>query len=309
MPCSRKQRLQGLVQDCLFLKKLPGEIRNEIYKLVLVSPTPIDLCPVKYAYKIEGWKKNQELQKRYLAFQNSDSAKVVHRHNRPTKVAFRLQSGLLRVRKHLAVALLATCRQIFYEAASYFWGDNVWRFSGDRHWEVLRRFLLSLGPTAKPRIRKLSVVAPTWQTKEALPTDARWHIKNHPKLHMAKLYHSNHKRSLRPNLLIVWELLAQGNWLPKLDLIVPAGYELPYLADPFDTIFYPWRDRDDFQMEFNTKTRFVVESGGTLYDPQEISQENGWDLVALPGSRIIETEDEWRTVPKTDTIVDEAEIW
>ena len=76
------------------------------------------------------------------------------------KLAFRLQSSLLYVRKRLVIQLLAVCRQIYNEAAAYFWGGNIWRFSHDEEWEVLTRFLLTIGPNARSMIHEIEVTAP-----------------------------------------------------------------------------------------------------------------------------------------------------
>lgn len=219
------------------------------------------------------------MQKRSSAFQMTNDAQAINHRNRPPKLSFRQQSSLLYVRRCLAVGLLATCCQIFTEAASYFWGENVWRFSDDQEWEVLLRFLLTIGPTAKSMIRKLEVLASDRKLDDVFSRDVHWYFKNHPKLHMVKLYHDDSRHET------VWGMLASEKWLPQLDLIVPAGYKLRpgYWGSSW---YWNW---DEFQMRCNVKTRIVVESGADLYNRKTISQEEGWDIIALPGSQLCET--------------------
>lgn len=88
----------------------------------------------------------------------------------------------------------------------------------------------------------------------------------------------------------MWRLWTQERSLRRLDLVVPAGYELGFLD--------LWVNRslwaidhsvyvDKYFMECLAKTRIVVEAEGVLYDKQYALQQ-GWDVLALPGSELFE---------------------
>ena len=272
---------------------LPAEIRIKIYTAALVSPEPIDLCPATYV--IENFDSNPVFQHRSEVFRRSDESIPVGRIARPKKLAFRLQSSLQYVRQHLAVQLLAVCCQIYEEAARYFWGCNIWRFSDDQEWGVLLRFLLTIGPNARSMIRRLEALAPvagqighaTGPRPSSVPDRSEWIVKNEPKLRMSKLFHDHYRHDT------VWRLWMQERSLRRLDLIVPTGYELGF-PDPWsnnrhnsrwaiDNSFYV----DEYFMECLAKTRVVVEAGGVLYEKQRALQQ-GWDVLALPGSEVFE---------------------
>jgi len=269
-----KHRRQRPSHDSPFLN-LPPEIRTQIYITALVSPAPIDLCPADYVYTTEDFATNPAWQRRYSTFQKSDAAYVFGHRHQPTALAFRRQSSLEYVRQHLAVQLLAVCRQIYNEAAGYFWGCNVWRFSDDQDWDILLRFLLTIGENARAIIRKLEVFAPcAWTNSHLLSRNEHWVVKNQPKLHMIKLWHDLESHD------VVWELWMREKSLERLDLIVPAEYELGPLS-AWCRFRYRWCGCyywDDLFMEFTAKTRVVIESGGVLGDLDSILQQ-GWDVV------------------------------
>ena len=273
MPHLRKRRHQRQSQKSPFLS-LPSEIRNHIYTTALVSPTPIDLCPADYITAQEHIDGDNILRQRHLAFK---SARLEPEEGgRPEEVAFRRQSSLQYVRRHLAVQLLAVCRQIYNEASQYFWGENVWRFSDDQNWEIVLRFLLTIGENARFMIKHLEALIP-WPECDGdklSVSSTNWRIKNEPKLHMVRLLDTT-KFSGHWWYDAVWEFLAREKSPHILNLIVPAGYtggrKLLY-----------WENEN---MECTTRIQVIVEAGGMLYDKNEIVRE-GWDVVALRGSLI-----------------------
>ena len=194
----------------------------------------------------------------------------------PQKVAFRLQAGLENVRRNLVVQLLAVCCQIYNEAAAYFWTSNTWRFSDDRNWEFLWRFLFTIGANARSMIQNLEVPAPNAYAREpCLPVMTYWDVKNHPKLRMAKLpfsYGDWHD--------VVWHLWIRERSLRKLRLIIPSS---SVVLSPYNSLC-SW-DYGTNLMHFPAKTQVIVEHGGFLSDPADVLQ-YGWDVVALPGSRV-----------------------
>lgn len=257
---------------------LPPEIRNQIYIAALVAPAAIDLCPPHYAYTAEEIATSPVTQRRYSEHQKSDAACAAAGRIRPTALAFRQQTSLQYVRKDLAAHLLAVCRQIYNEAAGCFWGRNVWRFSDDREWEILLRFLLTIGDNARAMIRKLEVLAPNTETySHVLAKDKSWVLKNQPKLHMIKLWDDWEYHN------VVWELWMREKSLRTLDLIIPAGYELGPLND-WTRHWYRqggWFYSDVSLTEFTAKTRVVCEFDGFFSRLDDVAciLQRGWDAV------------------------------
>lgn len=260
------------------------EILTKIYVAALVSPSPIDLCPGEYAFRQEDFCTDPAIQQRASNFEKSDAAKKRIYRDWPIKVAFRLQSSLQYVRQHLAVQLLAVCCQIYNEAAGYFWGVNVWRFSDDHKWEIPLRFLLTIGESARSMLRKVEVLAPSAvMMYSVLPRANGWMIKNQPKLHAVHIRYDADCQDT------IWELWMRERSLRSLDLVIPAGYQLRGPCTWGGSRRWWGRSSywDELFMGFTAKTRVVVESEGSLYDPDCVLQQ-GWDVVALPSSGIIE---------------------
>ena len=142
---------------------------------------------------------------------------------------------------------------------------------------VLWRFLLSIGTNALSHIQKLEVLAPLAVNQERLLTVAEaWHIKNEPKLHMAKTWRGGVNRTC---VDLVHDFWKRERMLQKLTLLVPDDYALfPFQHKK------AWCD-DPLYMGFLPKVRIVVEDGGALFDMQFVLDQ-GWDVVAMPGSGI-----------------------
>ncbi|MCJ1457344.1 hypothetical protein MMC28_007712 [Mycoblastus sanguinarius] len=175
--------------------------------------------------------------------------------------------------------MLATCRQIYSEAANYFWSDNIWRFSDDEGWEGVFRFLLTIGPVARSRIHRLDILDPNvYEEEETRAWGDEPYIKNHPKLQMAKLSHEeetchHHK---------VYNLLIQDQTLRLLNLLVPSGFLLGHISRG--------EYEADVPLGFLPKVTIVVESGGFLQSGHGIKGilDEGYDIRAFPGSTIVE---------------------
>jgi hypothetical protein len=91
----------------------------------------------------------------------------------------------------MATGILATCKQIQWEAGHLFWNKNTFRFSSDVEWNGIRRFLTAIGPRAGSMIQKLELFAPF--SIPLYPMDGHDYCftnireaKNHPKMHMGK---------------------------------------------------------------------------------------------------------------------------
>jgi hypothetical protein len=139
-----------LIQDSPFLR-LPGEIRTKIYYACLVKPTSIDLWPNEFfeeTVALNDAAMRARIDKRSPQIRDFKTPK------------FRRQDDLKFVRKQLSTGLLATCKQVFDEASSIFWSENVFRFSSDMEWLGIRRFLSTIGPRAISKLTSIEVCAP-----------------------------------------------------------------------------------------------------------------------------------------------------
>ena len=272
------QRRQCHVQQNSPFLDLPAEIRNQIYQLALISPSPIDLWPRQHITGLEHFTKDAVLQERYSRWEPQRGRRALRNDYIYDELEFRVQHDLVQVRTQLATGLLGTCKQIHVEAANYFWGDNTWRFSDDEEWEGLLRFLLSIGPGATARIRRLDVLAPS--ASPDIPS--RWstiHVKNYPKMHLAKL----HGKTL-DRFDTVYALLSREKTIRELNFLVPASRSLAHAMK------YMFEDQDIPDFHF-TKVKIVVERGGSLNGGSEQIAEyvkEGWEVCGLPGSSIQE---------------------
>ena len=280
---------------------LPAEIRDQIYQHALISPSAIDLCPAIYVSSPDDFDQDPKMKQRYLAFVKANTPPPVDRGwwddiLPPRRVAFRLQSGLVHVRKHLVPQLLQVCCQIYNEAAEYFWGGNVWCFMDDDGWVILWRFLLTIGPRARSMIQKLDVVAPyLCRVTPLIDGVRRWQVKNHPKLQMAKIWRPFEGRECQN---VVYKLWMCEKTLPALDFYMPARHRLYEYLQGFNAF---WVDEDSFS-NLLPKIRVIVESGGILYDWKSITLQ-GWDLVKLPGGRVFES------ILDSEEVGDAMQIW
>ena len=261
------------VQTSSFLN-LPGEIRNEIYRIALIISTPIDLCPAKYLFDIEDFQEDPMLMQRYLAFTEGDheDENWMFGH-RPTKLTIRLQPSLEGMRRNLAINLSAVCRQVYHEAARYLRSKNTFVFSDDEDWFIVLKFLMTIGPNARSMIENIRVLPPSARRiNDVWPMGAMWHVKHHPKLRLEKLW-----REAYLYHDIVWNLWISERTLRTLTFIVPDEYHS-------DNPYYP-RDTD---VELLAKVTFIVHAGGTIYHLEDrLSQ--SWDVVVLPGGQVFDS--------------------
>lgn len=285
-PKHRKPIKQHRQRQSPFLN-LPPEVRNTIYRHVLISPSPIDLWPHLFHTDLNG---NLEWEARISAWSEKSPLD-----NLPFKT--RNQASLSYVRKEMATGLLGTCQQVYNEAAMYFWAENLFRFPGRSGWQGLLRFFLTIGPVARARIRRLDVHAPIymrWPDKNGDERDLNGRSKNFPKMHMDKILPEGHLD--RVAVQRVCAILAQDRTLEEINFIIPAdfrnGDETEYGgytedhdggADSYERL------RKISILDFLKKTVVVEENGylAVTRGAQQIMDE-GWDLVCLPGSAIWE---------------------
>ena len=238
-----------------------------IYQLALVSPCSIDLCPPWYATWDDHAGKERIVRRETLTGEDIGQNDV-----------FRQQVDLTHVRDYLSVHILQVCRQIYQEAAHYFWGTNVWRFTDDEGWEILWRFLETIGPNARSMVSRIDVMAPF-----AIPDQmassyvffdwVRYNAKNRPKLHMIKRWEGAFRDDCYPLVQQIWD---NERTLKELNLLIPGQHYMKSVT----TGSLDWRvDRSMGQIP---KIRVVVEPGDILYDKDCVLRQ-GWDLVAHAG--------------------------
>lgn len=249
-----------------------------IYQYALIRDQPIDLWPHLYHGTPES---------------GSTDLPIELQEN-PLKI--RHQESLTYVRKQMSTGLLGTCRQIYAEAAMFFWAENLFKFSGRSGWQGLLRFLLTIGPVARSRIRRLDVHAPIymrWPVKDKDGKDLNGRSKNLPKMHMVKIPQENHLDTVAKQR--VCAILEQDRTLEELNFVVPADFR-----NGDGTEFGGYTEDHTMKTEALeriqtldfVKMTVVVEKGGYLAvrnGPEQILQQ-GWDLVCLHGSSILEKE-------------------
>ena len=288
-PCPRTQLQSPLL-------RLPPELRTKIFRYALIRDEPLDLWPHKWTTHDEDPKPEA------------------------TMLKVRHQEDLGYVRKEMATGLLGTCRQVFNEAAMFFWGDNCFRFTGRSGWQGLLRFFLTIGPEARSRIRRVDVHAPIymrWPVKDSDGKDLNGRSKNFPKMHMAKIPEEGHLDRQAIQRLCV--ILAQDKTLGEINFIIPEGFRNGdedsfggYDEDHDMEAESALRLQKIHQLDWIKKT-VIVEKGGYIAvedGPQQIMNE-GWDLVCEPGSFIWEkgTEDKGGNIDYEKHEVSERRTW
>lgn len=114
------------------LLDLPSEVRNQVYRDILVLDQPIELAP-----------------------------KSTGKHNsRAHDVHMKRFKHVIMPRLHL----LSTNRAVHAEATSVFYGENEFRFSNIEGWYILSSFLKTIGPDNAGLIRSIAVHVP-WYGK------------------------------------------------------------------------------------------------------------------------------------------------
>lgn len=121
------------------LLDLPPEIRSVIYRHMLVLEEAIELAALHW--------------------------------NRPQKHRL-VKAALKRYRLDVIprLGLLRTCKKVYHEASSIFYGEKEFRFSNSQGWFVLLAFLLTIGERSQKLLRLLTI-HPLWHSKRADATE------------------------------------------------------------------------------------------------------------------------------------------
>ena len=122
------------------LLDLPPELRNHVYRAMLVLDSPIELAP-----KSTGFRK-------YVQSRN-DALNTMHEKRYRYDIMPRLR-------------LLRTSKQVHREASSTFYGDNEFRFTSMDGWQYLSSFILTIGPQNTRLLRSIAVHTPWFGVAE-----------------------------------------------------------------------------------------------------------------------------------------------
>lgn len=311
---------------------LPGEIRQKIYNLALISHFPIDLWPRDLIPK-SATDDDPVLTTRIAKYH----AKREQAAWSNTEPAFRHQTGLVFVRKHLSLALLSTCRQIQREAGEIFYAENTFRFSGDVHWFGIRRFLGHLTIRQLKLLRRIEVFIPmatpktycdlgpiflgeSESDKLILWWMASRNSKNHPKMRMGgsgKLdQRERESRSqwldLERNIDFVKWRLEQAADLHELELkfVLPEGWQI--CRDGMRIRHFVWiSDELVFEVRLpevaqelgsllGRKVEVVLEGGSKIKDMRTVKDltSSGCDVKAEKGVWIPQS----KTIPPPELV-------
>ena len=127
---------------------LPGELRNKIYELAFPERS----------FKIEWLTRGRDLT--YVLWQDKSWKRTINQTATRRRRKFDLQRRIHTIpipKLELSpgpAALLLTCRQVHQEACPLFYGSSSFGFVSLR---VLRKFMQSINPIAKPAIKSLSL--------------------------------------------------------------------------------------------------------------------------------------------------------
>ncbi|KAL8858861.1 MAG: hypothetical protein Q9178_004539 [Gyalolechia marmorata] len=130
---------EDITSSSFNFSELPGEIRNEIYRLCLVNKDPIPVWDVNFT--LSGRDKQAKRTKLQETKQHSVTG------NFPTNLGFNL--GLLRVSKF-----------VYAEAVAILYGLNTFQFKGRNCWRNLISFDFNMTDFGHQHVRKVAIEFP-----------------------------------------------------------------------------------------------------------------------------------------------------
>ncbi|KAF2436715.1 hypothetical protein EJ08DRAFT_654902 [Tothia fuscella] len=304
-------------QDSPFLN-LPGEIRMLIYRAALLSLIPLDLAPNRLIshHPTDGTLETRLCKAKYQGPRphTQQVSRRIHQ--------FRDLEDLRYIRQEMAIALVQTCKQVNREAKNIFWTENTFRFSADFNWTILRRFLTTIGPEARSRLRCLDVVLPGNQHRHLDPAD--WSSFNlthkcHPTLHMTKLlpfqrgYSGGRGKPWEDNVRFVCATLEMEQTLKDIRIVIPDGFTMHELPPSQEE---PWNGDElhvlqKFQDMHFMKTSLLIEKGGRMDATQNVHLLSLYDLdvIAMPGSFVSPQSVDQQHTPSEPTLITTLTTW
>lgn len=192
--------------------RLPAEIRNKIYRLVLTRPGyPIDLWPATISV---------ELLSKGVAptYEPTCWCRIYNRLCRH----FELSGGL---------ALLRTCSWVHLEATPIFYGENTWMFSDFHSWIAAYSWLCKIGPRNRTLIQDLVLGLPEWEIT-GLGDPSEKELKDYPldycephheeyKIAASQAYSATSKPDWRGYVDGLYEALQEAKQLRRIRLVIP----------------------------------------------------------------------------------------
>jgi hypothetical protein len=306
---------QGVNQESPFLK-LPGEIRTLIYRAALLSKVPLDLCPDKF---VNDPCNDPSLEVR-LSKPTYLGPRPRNRGSNTANYVFRDQEDLKYIRKEMAVTFLQTCRQVNREAAMIFWRENTFRFSADFTWVILRRFLVTIGPAARSRLRTVEVVLPGnghGIVEKLNRNSLDLTTKSHPPLRMSKLppferrygYGCNYEDNVR----FVCSTLAMEESLKEVRLVINEGFTLNELPGGYEELpsHYQLAFLQDMQDMHFLQVSLLLEKGAHMTATQNVHLLARYDVdvIAKAGSFVVPQSEHIQLSSATPEEIKELTIW
>ncbi|KAL8991220.1 MAG: hypothetical protein Q9177_000304 [Variospora cf. flavescens] len=202
-------------QQCTFLTRLPGEIRNTIYALVLGN--------------------------RHLRIQKIGHSprtyRIIHKEYIGKKIPKTVIDPFLRPSSKLA--LLQTCQQIYREAADILYSTNNFDMSGMCQIEAFNHFTEMISPTRLACIRSLTLMCVADLFKPLDP-GASYFFRDWERLWSTMSLHMSALRHLKLRLVKLWycpdlRMTLDSYWVkPMLKLRNMDTFEL--VVDPGDIV-------------------------------------------------------------------------
>ena len=229
--------------------RLPAEIRNQIYRLVLIAdPAYIDLSPKTTRTDITNNKARQH-------------------HTRRLEREIKPSLRLLRVNK-----------QINNEAASIFYGETEFRFTCSKGWYILDAFLRTIGLKNQAFLRKIAIHVP-WSGK------SNDHFQEGLKESGGTLRYIDlliKRLNLRPcsasmafRIKRSVHVLEKHGSLTNFRLILPDSFDLSWLDQSSTTLYFPNAQYDAVlrPSKFeNLKVELIRLHGGYTPPPSDTAQ-------------------------------------
>ena len=134
---------------------LPLELRDQIYRELLVLDEAIELWPIgEHVLKTDP----DDNDSMYIKYIKPGAVYATHHRE---------------LRRRLWPKVLRVCKTVNVEASRIFYGNNEFRFSGGLGWTMLNSFLRTIGPSSCRMMRHLSVIAPGLDAQHESKSAAR----------------------------------------------------------------------------------------------------------------------------------------
>lgn len=287
----------------LTILSLPREIRDAIYDLALVSPSPIIV-----------WKGHVKTECCWnyvsIFLDDQEDARIISRPVDKEATVASLRS--------LVVSLMFCNKTISYEASLRFYGLNTFAFMGSHNWDPIVSWLAKIGPTHRNSLRSLEIEAYrpdiAWQRPNGERTRHKHYTREevyprHPYLHLGtdeRFTRAGIVDNINPAAETIFTLLGERTSEQETTVVMRLPHGFPGHRDGFlDPFYYTpeyyWYGMDlpnliERFRSLHTPRMSVLWKG--KYSRKYTEQDGpyiksiGWDMVLLPAAedKIFSTE-------------------